>query len=219
MSVCDRRFPPASVEEPAVYAASGRRFRSWNFEAEWNDGGYLCSNFARSVFRNLASLNFVLISLSKAERESYAWLLPGSSSNSSPPPHQHVLRRHRLARIGGNPRGGIEGTQFAQGFSVHVFAALCPQLRPQGIAGRKSYNLSKSDRGGNARRISAKLNKGWGCLAKNRNLAVANRATKQMRDFLTEFRMTPSSRSRVSSRLPPVRNEKVEKFFGWGSGC
>ena len=38
---------------------------------------------------------------------------------------------------------------------------------------------------------------------------------KQMRDFLTEFGMTPSSRSRVSSGLPPVRDEKYEKFFGW----
>jgi hypothetical protein len=36
-----------------------------------------------------------------------------------------------------------------------------------------------------------------------------------MRDFLTEFGMTPSSRSRVSSGLPPVRDEKAEKFFGW----
>jgi P27 family predicted phage terminase small subunit len=48
----------------------------------------------------------------------------------------------------------------------------------------------------------------------NPYLAVANRAMKQMRDFLTEFGM-PSSRSRVSSGLPPVRDEKVEKFFGW----
>jgi hypothetical protein len=38
---------------------------------------------------------------------------------------------------------------------------------------------------------------------------------KQMRDFLTEFGMTPSSRSSVASNLPPVRDEKVEKFFGW----
>jgi hypothetical protein len=33
--------------------------------------------------------------------------------------------------------------------------------RNAGIAGRKSYYLSKADRGGNARRISAKLNRGW----------------------------------------------------------
>jgi hypothetical protein len=35
----------------------------------------------------------------------------------------------------------------------------------------------------------------------------------QTRDFLTEFGMTPSSRSRGSSGLPPVRNEKFEKLF------
>jgi P27 family predicted phage terminase small subunit len=54
-----------------------------------------------------------------------------------------------------------------------------------------------------------------GAIYQNPYLAVANRAMKQMRDFLTEFGMTPSSRSRVSSGLPPVRDEKVEKFFGW----
>jgi hypothetical protein len=44
---------------------------------------------------------------------------------------------------------------------------------------------------------------------------VANPAMKQMRGFLTEFDMTPSSRSRGWSSLPPVRDEKAEKFFGW----
>jgi hypothetical protein len=44
---------------------------------------------------------------------------------------------------------------------------------------------------------------GWGWLAKNRNFAVANRAMKQIRDFLTEFGITPSSQYRVSSGLPP----------------
>jgi hypothetical protein len=39
-----------------------------------------------------------------------------------------------------------------------------------------------------------------------------------MRDFLTEFGMTPSSRSRVSSGLPPVRDENAEEFFGWRIG-
>jgi P27 family predicted phage terminase small subunit len=54
-----------------------------------------------------------------------------------------------------------------------------------------------------------------GAIYQNPYLAVANRAMKQMRDFLTEFGMTPSSRNRVSSGLPPVRDEKFEKFFGW----
>jgi P27 family predicted phage terminase small subunit len=51
-----------------------------------------------------------------------------------------------------------------------------------------------------------------GAIYQNPYPAVANRAMKQMRDSLTEFGMTPSSRSRVSSDLPPVRNEKA---FGW----
>jgi P27 family predicted phage terminase small subunit len=54
-----------------------------------------------------------------------------------------------------------------------------------------------------------------GAIDQNPYLAVANRAMKQMRDFLTEFGMTPSSRSRVSAGLPAVRDEKAEKFFGW----
>jgi P27 family predicted phage terminase small subunit len=54
-----------------------------------------------------------------------------------------------------------------------------------------------------------------GTFYQNPFLAVANRAMKQMRDFLTEFGMTPSSRSRVSSGLPPVRGEKAERFFRW----
>jgi hypothetical protein len=36
-----------------------------------------------------------------------------------------------------------------------------------------------------------------------------------MRDLLTEFGVTLSSRSALSSGLPPVRGEKVEKFLGW----
>jgi P27 family predicted phage terminase small subunit len=53
-----------------------------------------------------------------------------------------------------------------------------------------------------------------GAVYQNPYLAVANRAMKQMRDFLTEFGMTPSSRSRVSSSLPPPGDEKRERFFG-----
>ncbi len=53
-----------------------------------------------------------------------------------------------------------------------------------------------------------------GAIYQNPHLAVANRAMKQMRDFLTEFGMTPSSRSRGSSGLPPARDEMAEKFFG-----
>lgn len=54
-----------------------------------------------------------------------------------------------------------------------------------------------------------------GAIYQNPYLAVANRAMKQMRDFLTEFGMTPSSRSRVLSSVPPMRDKKREKFFGW----
>jgi P27 family predicted phage terminase small subunit len=54
-----------------------------------------------------------------------------------------------------------------------------------------------------------------GAIYQNPYLAVANRTMKQMRDFLTEFGMTPSSRSRMSSGMTPVQDEKVEKFFGW----
>jgi P27 family predicted phage terminase small subunit len=63
-----------------------------------------------------------------------------------------------------------------------------------------------------------------GAIYQNPYLAVANRAMKQMRDFLTEFGMTPASRSWVSSRsrassdLPAVQDEELEKFFGWYSG-
>lgn len=54
-----------------------------------------------------------------------------------------------------------------------------------------------------------------GEIYQNPYLVVANRAMKPMRDFLTEFGMTPSSRSRVSSSVPLVRDDKREKFFGW----
>jgi hypothetical protein len=52
-----------------------------------------------------------------------------------------------------------------------------------------------------------------GAIYQNPYLAVANRAMTQMRDFLTEFGMTPSSQSRISSGLPPVRDEKFQKLF------
>ena len=56
--------------------------------------------------------------------------------------------------------------------------------------------------------------KATGAIYQNPYLAVANRAMKQMRDFLTEFGMTPSSRNRVSSGLRPVGREGGEVFFG-----
>ena len=46
-----------------------------------------------------------------------------------------------------------------------------------------------------------------GTLMQTPMLAIANRAMKQMREFLTEFGMTPSSRSRVSSGTPPGADE------------
>ena len=44
---------------------------------------------------------------------------------------------------------------------------------------------------------------------KCREFAVANRALKQMREFLTEFGMTPSSRSRVWAK--PLRSAETEE--------
>lgn len=48
----------------------------------------------------------------------------------------------------------------------------------------------------------------------NPYLSVANRAMGQMRAFLTEFGMTPSSRSRVHADGSTVPDEMEEFFFG-----
>jgi P27 family predicted phage terminase small subunit len=48
----------------------------------------------------------------------------------------------------------------------------------------------------------------------NPYLGVANRAYKLMKDFLTEFGLTPVSRSRISGAAPPAgSNEADEKRF------
>lgn len=46
-------------------------------------------------------------------------------------------------------------------------------------------------------------------------LAVANKAFEQMMKMLVEFGMTPSSRSRVTSKKPPGRRSGAEDD-GWG---
>lgn len=48
----------------------------------------------------------------------------------------------------------------------------------------------------------------------NPYFAIANSALKQMKAFLTEFGMTPSSRSRVHAGEPPADNDDEHRFFG-----
>ena len=46
----------------------------------------------------------------------------------------------------------------------------------------------------------------------NPYLSIANKAMLQIRAFLTEFGMTPSSRSRISAQ-PPNEEDEFEKFM------
>jgi P27 family predicted phage terminase small subunit len=49
----------------------------------------------------------------------------------------------------------------------------------------------------------------------NPYFAIANSALKQMKAFLTEFGMTPSSRSRIhAGELPGDKDDAEERFFG-----
>ena len=51
----------------------------------------------------------------------------------------------------------------------------------------------------------------------NPHLSIANKALEQMKSFLTEFGLTPSSRTRVHAQKPQGKNEEKEKhrrFFG-----
>lgn len=49
----------------------------------------------------------------------------------------------------------------------------------------------------------------------NPYFAIANSALKQMKAFLTEFGMTPSSRSRIhAGELPDKAGDAEERFFG-----
>lgn len=50
----------------------------------------------------------------------------------------------------------------------------------------------------------------------NPYFAIANSALKQMKAFLTEFGMTPSSRSRISVGDNPPAEDDEERFFGAG---
>ncbi len=45
----------------------------------------------------------------------------------------------------------------------------------------------------------------------NLNLAIANRCLKQMREYLIELGMSPSSRSRLSVRPQSEENEETKK--------
>ncbi len=45
----------------------------------------------------------------------------------------------------------------------------------------------------------------------NLNLAIANRCLKQMREYLVEFGMSPSSRSRLSLKPRLEENEETKK--------
>jgi P27 family predicted phage terminase small subunit len=62
-----------------------------------------------------------------------------------------------------------------------------------------------------------------GYLVHSPYLAIANKALEQMRAFLVEFGMTPSSRSRVQAaggvrRPAPEGSDIDERFFGSGTG-
>ncbi len=48
----------------------------------------------------------------------------------------------------------------------------------------------------------------------NPYFAIANSALKQMKAFLTEFGMTPSSRSRIVAGDNPQNDKDEERFFG-----
>jgi P27 family predicted phage terminase small subunit len=53
-----------------------------------------------------------------------------------------------------------------------------------------------------------------GAFYPNPYLHIANRALKQMKDFLVEFGMTPSSRSRVRATKPTAPSPKARFFQG-----
>jgi P27 family predicted phage terminase small subunit len=59
---------------------------------------------------------------------------------------------------------------------------------------------------------------GSGYPIQNPYLAIANKALEQMRQFLTEFGMTPSSRSRVSKSGTGTGATKKNKFAQLASG-
>jgi P27 family predicted phage terminase small subunit len=53
-----------------------------------------------------------------------------------------------------------------------------------------------------------------GAVYQNPYLAIANRAMKQMKEFLTEFGLTPPSRVRLGVRTPTPMSEKARRMFG-----
>jgi P27 family predicted phage terminase small subunit len=56
-----------------------------------------------------------------------------------------------------------------------------------------------------------------GVLYPNPYLAVANRALKQMHEFLSEFGMTPASRTRIHVARPAAEADELAAFLG-GTG-
>jgi P27 family predicted phage terminase small subunit len=48
-------------------------------------------------------------------------------------------------------------------------------------------------------------------------LAVANKAMEQMRGLLTEFGMSPASRTRISVQEPPGADAEFEALLDWGA--
>lgn len=55
-----------------------------------------------------------------------------------------------------------------------------------------------------------------GALKQNPYLSIANHAMKQMKEFLAEFGMTPSSRSRLKVDPPKDLDDSKDKFFNRG---
>ena len=52
-----------------------------------------------------------------------------------------------------------------------------------------------------------------GMLIQNPYLGIANRAAKQVHEFLVEFGMSPSSRTRVSATPPADVDDPKQRFF------
>jgi len=49
-------------------------------------------------------------------------------------------------------------------------------------------------------------------------LKISNAAVDRMRQFLVEFGMTPSSRSKVKAAPAPEKPQEGEDYFGWAEG-
>lgn len=55
-----------------------------------------------------------------------------------------------------------------------------------------------------------------GAQIQNPHLAIANKALRQMREFLVEFGMTPSARTRVTASPPAPSGKDKSRFFTAG---